>query len=127
RLASVRSARALDFSRPRVTRRRSARSVVGNAWRYTRQCARRQKAMKSFCTYFDRNYLVRGLTMYRSLEEHAAPFTLYVLCLDEYTCEKLHKLNRPSLVPISLAEFEAGDTALLEAKKKRSAVEYFFT
>jgi hypothetical protein len=65
--------------------------------------------------------------MYKSLEEHAAPFTLYVLCLDEYTCEKLHKLNRPNLVPISLAEFEAGDRELLEAKKKRSPVEYFFT
>jgi hypothetical protein len=65
--------------------------------------------------------------MYRSLEEHAGTFTLYVLCLDEYTYETLHKLNRPNLVPISLPEFEAGDTALLEAKKNRSRVEYFFT
>ena len=83
--------------------------------------------MKSFCTYFDKNYLVRGLTMYRSLEQHAGPFTLYVLCLDEYTCQTLQKLNRPNLIPISLTEFEAGDMALLEAKKNRSRVEYFFT
>jgi hypothetical protein len=83
--------------------------------------------MKSFCTYFDQHYIVRGLTLYRSLEEHAGPFTLYVLCLDEFTFDTLQKLKRPNLVPIPLSQFEAGDTALLEAKKKRTRIEYFFT
>ena len=83
--------------------------------------------MKSFCTYFDRNYLVRGLTLYRSLIQHAGPFTLYVLCLDDFTFDTLQKLNAKNLIPISLPSLELGDTALAEAKKNRSHVEYFFT
>ncbi len=83
--------------------------------------------MKSFCTYFDRNYLVRGLTLYRSLREHAGAFTLYVLCLDDFTFEALQKLGRTDLIPVPLSTLERGDTALAEAKKNRSRIEYFFT
>jgi hypothetical protein len=71
--------------------------------------------------------MIRGLAMYRSLVEHATPFTLYVLCFDDFTYNALQKLNRPDLVPISQADFEAGDLPLAAAKKNRSRVEYFFT
>ena len=83
--------------------------------------------MKSFCTYFDRNYLVRGLTLYRSLMEHASPFNLYVLCFDDFTFNSLQRLNRTNLIPVALSSLEEGDAALVETKKNRSRVEYFFT
>ena len=83
--------------------------------------------MKSFCTYFDKHYLVKGLTLYLSLMKHAEPFTLYVLCLDEFTFRTLRTLGRPNLIPISLESFERGDDALREAKNNRDRVEYFFT
>ena len=83
--------------------------------------------MHHYCTYFDRNYLLRGLAMYRSLKQHDAPFHFHVLCLDDYTFEVLTKLNQPDLRPIKLSDFERGDTALLEAKGNRSAIEYYFT
>jgi hypothetical protein len=83
--------------------------------------------MRYYCTYFDRNYLVRGLALYRSLLKHASPFTLWVLCFDDFTHTVLSSLNQPNLKPIALSAFEAGDTALLNAKEDRTTVEYYFT
>lgn len=83
--------------------------------------------MHHFCTYFDRNYLPQGLTLYRSLTDHAGPFTLWVLCFDDITHEVLSGLNLPNVRPVSLPELEAGDEALQNAKRNRSRVEYFFT
>jgi hypothetical protein len=77
--------------------------------------------------YFDEHYLVRGLTLYRSLTRHANPFVLWVLCLDDFTCDALSKLDLPNLRPISLQELEHDDEALLAAKQNRSQVEYYFT
>lgn len=84
--------------------------------------------MYHFCTYFDRNFFVKGLTLYRSLVEHVvSPFTLWVLCLDDLTYEALVKLAPKGVRPISMSEFEFGDSVLLQAKSNRSRVEYFFT
>src|SRR3989304_5518851 len=62
--------------------------------------------MLHFCTYFDRNYLAQGLTLYRSLMEHAGPFTLWVLCFDDTARDVLSRLNLANLRPVSLQEFE---------------------
>lgn len=84
--------------------------------------------MDHFCTYFNRNYLLRGLALYRSLKEHHVhPFTFWVLCFDEYTYQTLTALKQPNIRPIALQDFERGDTALLQAKQNRSTVEYYFT
>jgi hypothetical protein len=83
--------------------------------------------MQQFCTYFDRNYLAQGLTLYRSLTDDAGSFTLWVLCFDEITHEVLSGLNLANVRPVSLQEFEGGDNALQEAKRNRSRVEYIFT
>lgn len=83
--------------------------------------------MDHFCTYFDRNYLAQGLTLYRSLMDHSGPFTLWVLCFDDAAHEVLSGLNLANLRPVSLLEFEEGDDALLNAKRNRGLVEYFFT
>jgi len=83
--------------------------------------------MHHFCTYFDRHYLIRGLTLYRSLKTHASPFTLWVLCFDDFTYTSLAKMKLPELRPIRLEEFERGDAALQAARKTRTQVEYYFT
>ena len=83
--------------------------------------------MRYYCTYFDRNYLLRGLTLYQSLKQHAQPFTLWVLCFDDWSFEVLTKLAQPDLRPVALADFERGDAALLSVKPSRSKVEYYFT
>jgi len=80
-----------------------------------------------YCTYFDRNYMARGLTLFRSLRVHNPGCQLWVLCLDELAFEVLSLLALPGLRPIALEDFEAGDAALLQAKQNRSRVEYYFT
>lgn len=83
--------------------------------------------MRHFCTYFDKRYLLQGLTLYRSLASCMGDFVLHVLCFDDPTHEILRKLDLGNLRPVSLREFEAGDESLLAAKRNRSLVEYYFT
>jgi len=80
-----------------------------------------------FCTYFDQNYLPRGMALYCSLQEHCPSFKLWVLCMDEVTHRTLAQLNLPGVEIIAQAAFEHGDAALLTAKQNRSTVEYYFT
>lgn len=83
--------------------------------------------MKYFCTYFDRNYLSRGLALHHSLKEHCPEFRLWALCMDESAYKALKQLNLPEIEPIALHQFEQGDDSLLRAKQNRSKVEYYFT
>ena len=80
-----------------------------------------------YCTYFDRNYLTKGLALYRSMARHFADFTLWVLCFDTETWEILSALSLPSVRLIRLEDFERDDAALAEAKAGRTPVEYYWT
>jgi hypothetical protein len=81
-----------------------------------------------FCTYFDRNYLGRGLALYDSLRRHCKrPFRLWVLCFDEESYSVLIRLGLENVQPLSVEEFERGDDALASAKAERTRVEYYWT
>lgn len=80
-----------------------------------------------YCTYFDSGYLTRGLALFHSLQTHAQPFVLWVLCFDDVVAGQIKALNHPQLRPIQLSDFERGDTALSQAKSNRSKLEYYFT
>jgi hypothetical protein len=83
--------------------------------------------LRHFCTYFDINYLTRGLTLHWSLRQNSPSFRLYVLCMDDACFAELSRLAISSIVPVRLASLEAHDPALLEAKSNRSRIEYYFT
>lgn len=83
--------------------------------------------MRHFCTYFDSNYLLRGLTLYRSLAGTDCEFQLHVVALDDETTAILGGLGLPNLEVIPLAELEASAPALLTAKANRRVIEYYFT
>jgi hypothetical protein len=87
------------------------------------------KIMKRYyCTYFDRNYLVKGLAMIESLGRHEKnAYQLFVVCLDEITRTILNKLNLPNIALMPAHEIEQRDYALLAAKYNRSSVEYYWT
>ncbi len=83
--------------------------------------------MRYFCTYFDERYLVRGLALYQSLKQHCSPFNLWVLCMNRACYDALSQLDLPHLDLIALEEIEKNDAELLNTKKTRSLIEYYFT
>jgi hypothetical protein len=78
-----------------------------------------------FCTLFDRNYLFKGVALYRSLERWSREFTLVILCMDDIAYDTLAKLALPRARLVRLQEFE--DPELLRAKATRSMIEYYWT
>ncbi|MEO6304851.1 MAG: hypothetical protein ABIP51_16945 [Bacteroidia bacterium] len=85
--------------------------------------------MFHFATYFDKNYLGRGITLYDSLRTTCKQFNLYVLCLDTYTFDYFtkNKTNFPCLTLLTLQEIEESDKQLMNCKSNRSKIEYYFS
>jgi len=84
-------------------------------------------AKRVYCTYFDHNYLSRGLALYHSLQRHAPGSCLWVLCLSDACHQTLVALDSPGIVPVRLADFEAADPEVAATRASRSAIEYYFT
>jgi len=81
--------------------------------------------MLNYCTLFDSNYSSRGLAMYRSLNENAKDFHLFIVAFDDKCYEMLLKLSLKNVTVISLTEFE--DEQLLTIKSTRTPQEYCWT
>jgi hypothetical protein len=82
---------------------------------------------RHYCTYFDRNYLPRAVAMHASLRRHGGDFCIDALCLDEESHRLVSALGYPELRPFRLADIEATDSELPEARKNRTWVEYLWT
>ncbi len=81
-----------------------------------------------YCTYFDRNYLIRGITLINSLNRHSqGKICIFAVCLDEISRLVLERLELPNTRAIPLHTFELRDLPLLAAKKNRTLVEYYWT
>lgn len=78
-----------------------------------------------FVTLFDGHYLPLGLSLYRSLEEHAAPFHLWIVALDETCAAALEKMALRHASVLRLAEIETD--ALRAVRGGRSVAEYCWT
>ncbi len=83
--------------------------------------------MHDFCTYFDSNYLPRGLALYESLRAHCPSFRLWILCLDDACYQALAEQNLPHVELIPLSALEAADPELAAVRSTRSRIEYYFT
>lgn len=81
----------------------------------------------SFCTYFDQNYLSRGLALYQSLKDHCRSFTLWILCLDELCYQELAAMQLPEVRLISIDQLERAMPGLRESRQNRSLIEFYFT
>jgi hypothetical protein len=81
--------------------------------------------IEHFCTLFDSNYLPLGMALHRSLEMHAQPFHLWILCMDEKVERQLQKLALTNVTLIPLKEVETSE--ILSVKSGRSKGEYCWT
>lgn len=79
----------------------------------------------NFCTLFDKNYIYRGLCLYRSIVKNCGDFKLWILCMDEEVYDVLNKLKLVNTVLVRLQDIESQE--VLAAKKDRSAGEYCWT
>ena len=80
--------------------------------------------MHCYCTLFDRNYLSRGLALFRSLQRHEPSAKVVVLCLDAATRDALATLALASAELIPLEELERCDPALKGVRDARLPAEY---
>jgi hypothetical protein len=82
---------------------------------------------RHFCTYFDHNYLPRGMVMLESLHEHCPEAHVHVLCLSDECHAALSSLAYPFVSLLRLSELEAADPELAATRQTRSLMEYYFT
>jgi putative methyltransferase (TIGR04325 family) len=80
-----------------------------------------------YCTYFDKNYLPRGLAMLDSLYAQEPNAHCVVLCLDKLTQILLKQLCPSSVTLLTLTEFEQEYPEILDVKPQRSTAEYYWT
>lgn len=78
------------------------------------------------CTYFDRNYLLQGLSLYRSLEMQRASFRMWILCLDDDTRDILGNLNLRHAELLTVDELIDATPTLHHARLDRSPVEFYY-
>jgi len=82
--------------------------------------------MNNYCTYFDKNYLSRGLCLYDSLvRESKNNFHLFILAFDDTSFNFFKKRKYKNITCVHHSEFE--DSTLLRIKTLRTKVEYFWT
>src|SRR5437016_4147993 len=81
--------------------------------------------MLNFCTLFDKNYMSRGIAMYRSLLAHGTDFHIYMFPFDDECDQALQKMNLKNVTVVSQREFE--DEKLTEVKPTRTKTEYCWT
>ena len=61
----------------------------------------------NYCTYFDKNYLSRGLALYNSLlKNHKNKFHLYIIVFDKFTYDFLEKKNFKFITCVYYQELE---------------------
>ncbi len=81
--------------------------------------------MNYYCTLFDSNYIVKGLTMYNSMVKAGEDFEFFIFAFDDLCFKILNALKLPKIHAISLQEFE--NKRLLTIKKTRTRGEYCWT
>jgi glycosyltransferase involved in cell wall biosynthesis len=73
---------------------------------------------RDFCTILNLPFLLRGITLYRSLARVVPEFRLYVACMDEESESVLRALQLPGLETISESDLHTYDPPLAELQSR---------
>ncbi|KUP04749.1 glycosyl transferase [Bacillus coahuilensis p1.1.43] len=79
----------------------------------------------NFCTISGKEYVVKVLALYQSLERHTDQFTLFICCIDNFTYELLKKMNLSKAVLFMVEEIETEEMRKLRQERKKN--EYCWT
>lgn len=82
---------------------------------------------RHYCSYFDKNYLVRAVALIESLNRHENDFVFFAVCMDEITRVLLEKLNLPNVITVPMHKVEQNAPSLVATKTDRTPVEYYWT
>jgi hypothetical protein len=83
------------------------------------------RPVEHYATLFDNHFLMQGMCLHRSLMAKAAPFHLWILCIDEAVENHLGQLDLPNVTLLPLRNVETGQ--LKRVKADRSIGEYCWT
>ena len=83
--------------------------------------------MRSYCTYFDRNYAARAITLIESLNSFVRDYCFYALCLDDDSQRIMETLELHQVVSIPLTDLELFDLELTATKPERNLIDYYLT
>ena len=72
--------------------------------------------MRIYCTVFDKNYLLQGIALYKSLLKYSKLFRFYILCLDDVTYQILLKLNFGEIILVRLSDLMTEEIASIKVK-----------
>lgn len=82
--------------------------------------------MNYYCTYFDRNYLTRGIALYKSLVKFKGnDFRFLIMCMDDESYFALRSAQFAGVELIKLADLERYDHLFGSTKPKRSTFEHY--
>ena len=81
----------------------------------------------NFCTYFDKNYIIKFLALNNSIKKFNFNYKFYILALDDYVESFFKKNSFENIIIIKLRSLEDKYPELLAAKKNRNLIEYYFT
>lgn len=80
----------------------------------------------NYCTYFNSDFIIYGLSLCKSLQKHSPKSSIFVLALD-VVVEKVLAHLMPDINVVTLKKLEGNYTDLLTIKHSRSQIEYYWT
>ncbi|MFA6143777.1 MAG: glycosyltransferase [Sulfuricurvum sp.] len=81
--------------------------------------------MKHICTYFDKNFLPRGLALFYSIKKHSIDFKFYILSLDDETEKYLLSLNEANIIVINMQQYAIHFS--IDKSKYNNEKEFYFS
>ncbi len=80
---------------------------------------------RHICTYFDINFLPRGLALLDSLSKNSIDFKFYILALDDKVVKYFEKLNNKNVQLITLEEYSVYFS--IDKSKYQNKKEFYFS
>lgn len=81
--------------------------------------------MEHYVTLFDSLFLPQGLALHMSMERHAEPYRLWILCVDDEAYQALSLLDLANVSLLRLSDLETSE--LNKVKQNRTIAEYCWT